>query len=245
MDVPPYQNGSNAYNIYNGNGNYDSLKPGRTFYDFQLGDVAFFVMDTRRYRSPLTSPDLTSRTLLGGEQLSALYDWLHKVTLLYQAVRHLLTFKLKVNGTFTFKFIVSSVPFTSLWKLDARTDSWSGFPAEKAALLRAFHTVPNVIILSGDRHEFAAVEFNANDPNLHTIREFSTSPLSMFYIPFIHTMRLQSEESFIRNSIDGSSEEVPYEKALAYLPNGNSKWYVQALTNFVIAIYWCLKQVNL
>jgi len=37
-------------------------------------------------------------------------------------------------------------------------------------------------------------------------------------------MRLQSEESFLRNSIDGSSEEVPYEKALAYLPNGNSKW---------------------
>jgi len=39
-------------------------------------------MDTRRYRSPLTSPDLTSRTLLGGEQLSALYDWLDKVRLL-------------------------------------------------------------------------------------------------------------------------------------------------------------------
>jgi len=207
MDVPPYQNASNAYNIYNGHANYDSLQPGRTFYDFQLGDVAFFVMDTRRYRSPITSLDLTSRTLLGDEQLSTLYNWLQKV-----------------NGTCTFKFIVSSVPFTSLWKHDALTDSWSGFPTEKAALLRAFHTVPNVIILSGDRHEFAAIEFNTNDPNLHTIREFSTSPLNMFYIPFIHTMRLQSEESFIRNSSDGTSEEVPYERALAYLPNGNSKW---------------------
>jgi hypothetical protein len=37
-------------------------------------------MDTRRYRSPLTS-DLTSRTLLGNEQLSALHHWLHKVGL--------------------------------------------------------------------------------------------------------------------------------------------------------------------
>lgn len=82
MDVPPYQNAANAYSIYNGNANYDSLQPGRTFYDLQLGDVAFFVMDTRRYRSPLTGPDLTSRTLLGSEQLSALYSWLHKVRLL-------------------------------------------------------------------------------------------------------------------------------------------------------------------
>jgi len=37
-------------------------------------------------------------------------------------------------------------------------------------------------------------------------------------------MRMQSEEYFIRTSADGSSEEVPYEKVLAYLPNGNSKW---------------------
>jgi len=207
MDVPPYQNASNAYSIYNGNANYDPLQPGRTFYDLQVGDVAFFVMDTRRYRSPLTGPNLTSRTLLGSEQLSALYSWLHKV-----------------NGTCTFKFIVSSVPFTSLWTHDALTDSWSGFPTEKAALLSAFHTVPNVIILSGDRHEFAAIEFNINDPKLHTVREFSTSPLNMFYIPFIRTMRPQSEEYFIRSLGDGDSEEVPYERALAYLPNGNSKW---------------------
>ena len=118
------------------------------------------------------------------------------------------------------------MPFTSLWSHDAVTDSWSGFPTERAALLSAFHTVPNVIIISGDRHEFAAIEFNSNDPKLHTIREFSTSPLNMFYIPFIRTMRMQSEDSFIRTSTDGGSEEVPYEKVLAYLPNGNSKWYV-------------------
>ena len=97
---------------------------------------------------------------------------------------------------------------------------------QTCALPISFHTVPNVIIISGDRHEFAAIEFNSNDPKLHTIREFSTSPLNMFYIPFIRTMRMQSEDSFIRTSTDGGSEEVPYEKVLAYLPNGNSKWYV-------------------
>jgi alkaline phosphatase D len=205
-DVPTYPNASTAYNIYNGNANYDSLQPGRTFYDFQLGDVAFFIMDTRRYRSPLTGLDLTSRTLLGSEQLSALYNWLHKV-----------------NETCTFKFVVSSAPFTSLWTHDS-TDSWSGFPTERAALLAAFHTVPNVIILSGDRHGFAAIQFNPSDPKLHSIREFSTSPFRRLYIPFIRTMRPQSEESFIKTSTNGSSEEVPYERVLAYLPNGNSKW---------------------
>ena len=51
----------------------------------------------------------------------------------------------------------------------------------------------------------------------------------MFYIPFIRTMRMQSEEFFIRTLTDGSSEEVPFEKVLAYLPNGNSKWYVYGL----------------
>ncbi|KAF8163057.1 PhoD-like phosphatase-domain-containing protein [Crassisporium funariophilum] len=208
-DIPPYDNASDAYNIYAGNANYDSRQPGQNFYDFQHGDIAFFVMDTRRYRSAATESDLASRTMLGDEQLSALYNWLYKV-----------------NETSTFKFIVSSVPFTSLWGHDAAIDSWAGFPSEKAALLNVLHSVPNVVILSGDRHEFAAIEFNTNDPNSHIVREFSTSPLSMFYIPFVHTLRMRSEESFISNSssVDGSYEEVPYERAVAYLPKGNSKW---------------------
>ncbi|KAI0060520.1 hypothetical protein BV25DRAFT_1917618 [Artomyces pyxidatus] len=56
-------------------------------------------------------------------------------------------------------FIVTSVPFTSLWTHEAVTDSWAGFTHEKATILSALHTVPNVIMLSGDRHEFAAVQF--------------------------------------------------------------------------------------
>jgi len=64
----------------------------------------------------------------------------------------------QVNTTATFKFVVSSVPFTSLWGADALTDAWRAYPEEKAAILNALHSVPNVVILSGDRHEFAAVE---------------------------------------------------------------------------------------
>ncbi|KAF8876036.1 PhoD-like phosphatase-domain-containing protein [Gymnopilus junonius] len=221
QDIPPFANASDAYNIYAGNANYDPANPGQNFYDFQYGDVAFFVMDTRRYRSaPTPEHDETYRTMLGDDQLTALYDWLHKV-----------------NETSSFKFIVSSVPFTSLWTHDAQTDSWAGYPLEKAALLEAFHSVPNVVIISGDRHEFAALEFPAADPSRHTVREFSTSPLSMFYIPFIHTLLPQSEAFFTGNattvtpSQDGTSLEetqievqVPYEKTIAYIPHGNSKW---------------------
>ncbi|KAF8964137.1 PhoD-like phosphatase-domain-containing protein [Flammula alnicola] len=187
-DVPPFVNASDAYNIYAGNANYDSSQPGQNFYDFQHGDVAFFVMDTRRYRSDINGPGETYRTMLGDAQLTSLYNGFTRYLSLAPS--------LCVNETCSFKFIVSS-----------------------AALLTAFHSVPNVIIISGDRHEFAALEFNTPDPRL-------TLPLSMFYVPLIHTLRSQSQESFVRNltNPEDGTEEVPYEKAIAYIPKGNSKW---------------------
>lgn len=143
-----------------------------------------------------------------------------------------------MNGTSTFKFVVTSVPFTSLWGHDAVSDSWAGFPSEKAALLDAFHSVPNVIILSGDRHEFAAIEFSSGTG--HTVREFSTSPLSMFYIPFVRTLRLKSENVVRKitgwampDTSDGEGkgleaiyEDVPQERVMKYIAKGNYKWFV-------------------
>lgn len=43
--------------------------------------------------------------------------------------------------------------------------------------------VPNVIFLSGDRHEFAAVQLRGK------AYEFSTSPLSQFYVPYTWTLK--------------------------------------------------------
>ena len=79
------------------------------------------------------------------------------------SLSHVSDTRYQVNTTATFKFIVSSVPFTSLWQHDALKDSWAAFETEKRALLDVLHTVPNVIILSGDRHEFAAIEFNPDE----------------------------------------------------------------------------------
>ncbi|RDX52651.1 Metallo-dependent phosphatase [Lentinus brumalis] len=214
----PFPNASSAFELYNANANFDSPVEGQYYYDFRYGDAAFFVMDTRRYRSDITVGDPTTHTMLGDQQLAALYNWLGKV-----------------NQTAVFKFIVTSVPFTSLWTYEGPVETWAAFPAEKAALLSALHSVPNVILLSGDRHEFAAIEFEAGDWG-HNVLEISTSPFSMFYVPFIRTLLPRSEEivNKTREEVvvneDGTKEviqhvvEVPKEKVVKYIAEGNYKW---------------------
>lgn len=115
-------------------------------------------------------------------------------------------------------------------------DSWSAYTTEKAAILDALATVPNVVILSGDRHEFALVEFNHFSSTGWPIFEVSTSPLSMFYIPFVRTLLPVSVETIPRKHVhsvvrkDGyeapaeSVEKIPRERVLKYLPIGNYKW---------------------
>ncbi|KAF7777441.1 hypothetical protein Agabi119p4_3513 [Agaricus bisporus var. burnettii] len=211
---PPYPNAADAFRLYNANANYGSIDDGQFYYDFRRGDTAFFVMDTRRYRSGLQDPDFSTRSMLGEGQLTALLSWLSQV-----------------NHTAAFKFVVSSVPFTTLWLHDAQVDSWAGFPNERRLLLDAFHTVPNVIILSGDRHEFAAIAFNGDTPESHTVYEFSTSPLSMFYLPLIRTLAPKSQDNVTRARMEVHGSEIreyievlPKEEVLKYLPIGNIKW---------------------
>ncbi|KAI0637350.1 PhoD-like phosphatase-domain-containing protein [Trametes polyzona] len=216
--LPPFQNATNAFELYNAEANYDPIDEGQYYYDFRYGDAAFFVMDTRKYRSDIFSDDPSTHTMLGDKQLTALYNWLGKV-----------------NNTAVFKFVVSSVPFTALWTYEGVIDTWAAFPSEKSALLSAFQSVPNLIVLSGDRHEFAAIEFESGDAG-HNVLEISTSPMSMFYVPFIRTLKPRSEEvvNKTREEVvvleDGTQEvvkyveEVPREKVIRYIAEGNYKW---------------------
>ncbi|KZT03424.1 uncharacterized protein LAESUDRAFT_659785 [Laetiporus sulphureus 93-53] len=216
---PPFPNADDAFALYNANANYDSSEEDAHYYEFRYGDVAFFVMDTRRYRSVIEETDEASRTMLGDKQLAALHDWLGRV-----------------NNTATFKFIVTSVPFTSLWTYEGLYDTWAGFEHEKASLLRVFHTVPNVILLSGDRHEFAAIEFTSADTDAYPVYEVSTSPMSMFYVPLVRTLRMRSEAVVSRRremskvaengTVESEvvEEEVPKERVLKYIAEGNYKW---------------------
>ena len=184
--------GLQAWSEYMGNANPSAVHQGEHYFTFNYGDTAFFVMDTRKHRVHPSYPG-EERTTLGVQQRAALLSWLSEV-----------------NHTATFKFLVSSVPFTSLWggplDFDGRKDGWSAYPEERHALLDVLQYVPNVIILSGDRHEFASVSFR------DSVVEFSTSPLSMFYIP----IRTLAQE----HSIDPPGQEL----LLKYLPDGNHKW---------------------
>lgn len=159
--LPAFPPANTAWQEYIGRGNPDPLEPGQNWYSFRYGDSAFFVTDTRLYRSPASKEDNEEKTMLGEIQREALMAWLGAV-----------------NSTSTFKFVISSVPFMSLWggplDVDGKKDSWAAYMTERAALLDVMQYVPNVIILSGDRHEFAAATMRT------AVLEFSTSPLNMF-----------------------------------------------------------------
>ncbi|WFD30297.1 alkaline phosphatase [Malassezia sp. CBS 17886] len=179
--------GLQAWTEYVGDANPAPYAPGEHYYSFRYGDAAFFVLDTRAHRMHPMHPH-DDRTTLGVAQRAALFAWLASM-----------------NHTVTFKFVVSSVPFTSLWggplDVDGRIDGWSAYPEERRMVLDVLEHVPNVVILSGDRHEFASVNLR------NSVVEFSTSPLSMFCM-------------FLVYSIDPPGAE----ELLKYVQKGNHKW---------------------
>ncbi|KAG9959181.1 Metallo-dependent phosphatase, partial [Aureobasidium melanogenum] len=134
-----------------------------SYFTFQRGDVHFFVMDARRYRSSPEVMDGPSKTMLGSKQLADLQNWLATSPGL--------------------KVAVSSVPFTRNWRGPESADSWAGYLHERQKILQAMWETQGVIIISGDRHEHATTELPSLDGKNKVI-EFSTSPLSQFYQPF-------------------------------------------------------------
>lgn len=147
-----------------------------TWYEFTQGPASFFMMDTRSYRSSNNLPfNATDKTMLGKEQLADLLSWLARPE--PQGVR--------------WKFIASSVPFTKNWPVNVK-DTWGGFLTERKQILEAMWDSgargTGVVILSGDRHEFAATRFpppvGSRWPQSAAAHEFSTSPLNQFASPF-------------------------------------------------------------
>ncbi|KAJ3049445.1 hypothetical protein HK102_012502, partial [Quaeritorhiza haematococci] len=120
------------------------------------------------------------------------------------------------NSTATFKFIVSSVPFTMNWPLDGE-DTWAGFPEERQEILEYIESLnmERVIVLSGDRHEVGVTRIRPKPVNSATstsnnnngetkdnkeqkenkgILEFSTSPLQQFYGPWTTYREVPTDE---------------------------------------------------
>ena len=105
------------------------------WFRFSLGDVDFFLLDGRTYR---TNPFVEERTMLGPVQKAWLLDGLRA-------------------SEATFKVIASPVAWADGAKPGSR-DTWSGFPEEREEIFRFVeeNDVRGVVLLSSDRHRSEA-----------------------------------------------------------------------------------------
>lgn len=102
---------------------------GASYYTFARGDVAFFVLDTRRYRSPAEMSDGPDKTMLGAAQLEHLREWL--------------------RDEIRWKVVVSSVPWTRTWVSPDQGDRWAGYLHEREVVLGWMRETDGVVLLSG------------------------------------------------------------------------------------------------
>ncbi|PHH87234.1 hypothetical protein CDD83_9140 [Cordyceps sp. RAO-2017] len=199
-----------------------------TWYEFVQGPASFFMMDTRSYRSSNNEPfEELEKTMLGEEQLADFLAWLARP---------------QPKGV-KWKFVASSVPFTKNWPVNVK-DTWGGFLVERRKILEAMWEAgakgTTVVVLSGDRHEFAATKFppppESRWPETAAAYEFSTSPLNQFASPFPTYKQMDDEDVMLKYIHSGSSkfgtftmEEAEEGSTLDYrlFINGEEKWRTQ------------------
>ena len=80
------------------------------------------MMDTRTYRNTIfgTPPDHPGKTMLGEEQLADLLAFLEK----------------RETAGVKWKFVISSIPFTKNWRVNA-LDTWAGYLHERQTILES------------------------------------------------------------------------------------------------------------
>ncbi|KAF1986495.1 Metallo-dependent phosphatase [Aulographum hederae CBS 113979] len=196
-----YEAAMDPWMSYHGSVNPPAAFPGQTFYSFTQGPASFFMLDTRSYRSPEVPPEELDvvKTMLGDSQYEALLAWLRE----------------PVPIGVKWKIVASSIPFTKNWRFGDQ-DTWAGYLDEREIILEAMWEASarrgiGIVVISGDRHEFAATEFppppKGKWPPSAKVTEFSVSPLSMFYLP-VRTYSQQDDEDV----------------CIKYIPDGNSKF---------------------
>ncbi|KAI5789043.1 PhoD-like phosphatase-domain-containing protein [Geopyxis carbonaria] len=199
-----YQSAIDPFTHYDHAPNPPSYRPSiaSTYYSFSHGAAAsFFLLDTRTFRSPNNAPDGTDKSMLGAQQLSDLLAWL------------------RADDGSHWKFIISSVPFTRNWHYASANDTWAAYLHERQRILEAAWAASSgVVVLSGDRHEFAATKFppppesrwaleNTEERGGNEVWEFSCSPLSQFYLPVRTYQQRDASDVMVK-----------------YVPDGNVKW---------------------
>lgn len=138
-----------------------------TYYTFERGGVAFFMLDVRWHRTPNKEPDDAAKTMLGATQLA----WLKR--------------ELKAS-----KARVKIIGSGSEWQTYSQPDSWAKFLTERDALLSWMQQegLEGVIFLSGDRH------FSAGYHIRDRWVEFTAGPLGSTNEK--NTMAVVSPETF-------------------------------------------------
>jgi hypothetical protein len=133
--TPPYPWARLAWEEYVGAANPPPRATGGTHYAFNAGDVGFYVLDTRTYRSPGEEPDGSGKTMLGAEQKADLKSWLQ-------------------SSTARFKIIVSSVMWNDFSRHAAYGESWPAYRTERDEILDFIRDrgIGGVALLSGDEH---------------------------------------------------------------------------------------------
>ncbi|RKF58698.1 putative alkaline phosphatase family protein [Golovinomyces cichoracearum] len=192
-----------------------------TYFEFTQGPASFFMLDTRTYRHPSRglAANAIQKSMLGSTQLSCLLAFLRKP---------------EVDGV-KWKFVISSIPFTKNWRVNS-LDTWAGYLYERKVILEAMWdaSIQNgvkIVVLSGDRHEFAATAFpppaEGKWPSSSTVHEFSVGPLSQFYLPVPTYKQLDNEDVEVKLVVLfymfllGTPKSTNRRKR--YIPNGNSK----------------------
>ncbi|KAI0995099.1 hypothetical protein K3495_g13082 [Podosphaera aphanis] len=206
-----------------------------TYFQFTQGPASFFLLDCRTYRNSSTAlpVNATEKTMLGSDQLSNLLAFLRKP---------------EPEGV-KWKFVISSVPFTKNWQVNG-LDTWAGFLHERQIILESMWDAGlesdiSIVILSGDRHEFAATAFpppkNGKWPSRATVHEFSVSPMSQFYLPVPTYKQIDDEDVEVKYIHTGNSKfglinikSTPSGQKLQYVlyVNGKKAWsYVLSSTH--------------
>ena len=145
-----------TFKEYWGNASFGLPELPGVFGVFSWGDVDFFLLDNRTYRTSGAAPPAQSR-YLGDRQLEWLLDALSA-------------------SRATFKVIASGSQVVSPY---ARFESYAQHPRERARLLEGLkeRAVEGVLFLSGDRHH-AELNVLRDDPHFYPLYDFTSSPLT-------------------------------------------------------------------
>ena len=156
LDRPPWKLPSLQHFRRNWvNPGYGSQSWPATWFRFSIGDVEFFMLDGRFYR---TNPFGQSPTMLGPDQKGWLLEGLRQ-------------------SVATFKVLVSPVPWSFNTKGDA-VDTWNGFRRERNEIFGflAENRIDGVVLLSADRHRSDARRIER--PVGYPLYEFESSRLT-------------------------------------------------------------------